>query len=385
MAELVTLPYGDRTIAVSTAATTRWLTAPRLPPPEPVATLLTAALDAPVAGLRLEHLARPGDRITVVVSDGTRDEPRDQLLDAVRARLPAVRLTIAIATGTHGRAGGLGPLGLSRTRHDDALVVDHDGHDPRDLVDVGVTRRGTPVRVHRCAVEADLVIATGVIRPHYFAGFGAGGKALFPGLAEAAAARINHRWKQDPGARPGAIAGNPCREDLDEAVALIGGQQFLLDGIADGHGLLRGAVAGRLPEAFARGVEQARAWVTVAARPARWIVVGDRGPVTASLYQASKCVAAVGPLLADGGTIVLVAPCGEGVGPLAIVNRGIYEIGLAPRLPPHHRIVLVSDLPSATVDATYAAWAPSLDVALAGADELLVVPEASKLVIHVLA
>ncbi len=274
---------------------------------------------------------------------------------------------------------------VARDRHGDAVVVDHDGHDARDLVDVRVTRRGTPVRVHRCVVDTDLVIATGVIRPHYFAGFGAGGKALFPGLAEAAAARINHRWKEAPGARAGVIAGNPCREDLDEAVALVGGRQFLLDGIADGHGLVRGAVAGRLPEAFARGVELARWWVTVAGAPARWIVVGDRGPVTASLYQASKCVAAGGPLLAEGGTIVLVAPCREGVGPLEIVNRGIYEIGLAPRLPARHQIVLVSELPRATVEATYAAWAPSLAAALAGADELLVVPEASKLVIHALA
>ena len=35
----------------------------------------------------------------------------------------------------------------------------------------------------------DLVIATGCIRPHYFAGFGAGVKAIFPGLGQAAAIR----------------------------------------------------------------------------------------------------------------------------------------------------------------------------------------------------
>ncbi len=237
------------------------------------------------------------------------------------------------------------------------------------------------MRVHRATVEADLLIATGVIRPHYFAGFGAGAKAIFPGLAEARAARINHRWKEAPGARPGAIAGNPCREDLDEAAALVGGRQFLLDGIADGHGLVRGAVAGRLPEAFTAGVALAREWVTARAARARWIVVSDRGPVTASLYQASKCVAAVAPLVADGGTIVLVARCSDGIGPLDIVNQGIYEIGLAPRLPRRHRIVLVSTLPREAVEPTYAAWAPDLASALADADDILVVPEASKLVI----
>ena len=382
MRSTLTLPYGAETRSVELAAEPRWVRAPEAAPPPPVDELIALALDAPVAGPRLEARVRAGDRVTLVVSDATRAEPRAEMLAAVRARLPSVRLTLAIATGTHGRAGGLASLGLPVDAAGDALVVDHDGHDARELVDVGVTRRGTPVRVHRAVVEADLVIATGVIRPHYFAGFGAGAKAIFPGLAEATAARINHRWKSDPGARPGAIEGNPCREDLDEAVALVGGHQFLLDGVAGGHGELRAFVAGSLPEAFARGVALARAWVTVGARRSRWLVVADRGPVTASLYQASKCVAAVAPLLADGGTLVLVAPCREGTGPLDIVNRGIYDIGLAPRLPPRHRIVLVSELRRSTVEATYAAWAPSLAHALADSTDLVAIPGASKLVLH---
>jgi nickel-dependent lactate racemase len=388
VAELITLPFGDATITASTPARVHRVVVPALPPPRAPAELIDAALSAPSAGPPLEARVRAGDRVTIIISDGTRDEPRATFLTALRERLPSVTLTIAIATGTHGRAGGraggLAALGLDPRAHADALVVDHDGHDPRDLVDVGVTRRGTPVRVHRAAVEADLVIATGVIRPHYFAGFGAGGKAIFPGLAEAHAARINHRWKADPAARPGAIDDNPCRADLDEAAALVGGQQFLLDGVADGHGRFRAAVAGDLPATFAAGVERARPWVTVRAPRSRCIVVGDREPVTASLYQASKCVAAVAPLLADGGTIVLVAPCREGVGPLDIVNHGIYEIGLAPRLPRGHRIVLVSALPRDVVDASYARWSPDLAAAIADADELLVVPDASKLVLHAL-
>jgi len=380
----VTLPYGDATVSATLAATARWLLAPPTGPAPAIESLLAAALDAPIGSPRLGDCARAGDRVTVIVSDATRTEPRAALLAAVRDRLPEVRLTIAIATGTHGRAGGLAALDVPLALYRDAAVIDHDGHDPRDLVDVGLTSRGTPVRVHRAVVDTDLVVATGVIRPHYFAGFSAGAKAIFPGLAEAASARVNHRWKEDPGARPGAIAGNPCRADLDEAAALVGGRPFLLDGVADGHGLLRGAVAGSLARAFERGVELARPWVTVGARRARWIVVGDRGPVTASLYQASKLVAAVAPLLADDGTIVVVAPCPAGVGPVDVVNRGIYQIGLAPRLPPRHRVVLVSDLARPIVDQTYATWAPDLATALAGADDVLVVPEASKLVIDVL-
>ena len=93
-----------------------------------------------------------------------------------------VHWTLAIATGTHGPAR-LDMLELPRSSAiTSGSVVNHDGHRGIDLVDLGVTTRGTRVRVHRCLVEADLIIATGCIRPHYFAGFGAGVKALFPGL-----------------------------------------------------------------------------------------------------------------------------------------------------------------------------------------------------------
>lgn len=378
----VSVPYGDRRLEAATAARVVAVEdAIALGPPPPLAALLDAALDAPIGSPPLTALARAGDHVTIVVSDATRDEPRAAFLAALRARLPEVRLTIAIATGTHGPAGGLAALGLAVPAG--CVVVDHDGHRDDELVDVGVTARGTPVKLHRCAVDADLVIATGVIRAHYFAGFGAGAKAIFPGLADNHGARINHRWKRDPSAIAGSIDDNPCRLDLEEAAELAGTRQFLLDAVADRAGVLRAAVSGDLRDAFRAGATLARPWLTVEAERSRCIVVADGAPVTDSLYQASKCVAAVAPWLAPGGRIVVVAPCRAGLGPVDVVNQGIYRIGLAPRLPDDHAIVLVSDLPDDVVATSYARPAPSLADAIAGADELLVVPSASKLIARV--
>ena len=67
------------------------------------------------------------------------------------------------------------------------------------------------------------------------------------------------------------------------------------------------------------------------------------------------------------------------------MNRGIYELGLVPRLPVRHEIVLVSSLASTTVAPSYARWAGSLADAIDGAEELLVVPLASKVIAHALA
>lgn len=379
----VALPFGHDEVSAEVAADVTVLGVPPPTPAPSIAALCEAALAAPIGGPPLEARVRPGDRVTLIVSDRTRAEPRGAFVDAVRARLPPVRLTVAIACGTHGPSGGLASVGLGHLR--DVAVIDHDGLDADALVDVGTTSRGTPVVVHRGCVEADLVVATGVIRAHYFAGFGAGAKAIFPGLAGTASARRNHEWKRDPAARGGAVDDNPCRLDLEEAAALAAPNAFLLDGVADRHDVVRAAVAGDIRAAFRAGAALAGPWLRAAARPSACVVVGDRDPVTRSLYQASKCLAAVTPWVRPGGRVVIVAPCEDGLGPVDVVNRGIYQLGIAPRLPPEHEVVLVSSLPPTTVAASYARWAPDLATAIAGHDELLVVPLASKVIADVLA
>ena len=379
----VALPFGRGEVSADVDAAVTVLDVAAPAPAPAIAALCEAALATPIGSAPLEARVRPGDRVTLIVSDRTRDEPRAAFVDAVRARLPDVRLTLAIACGTHGVSGGLASVGLGHLR--DVAVVDHDGLDGAALVAVGTTSRGTPVVVHRACVEADLVVATGVIRAHYFAGFGAGAKAIFPGLAATASARRNHEWKRDPAARGGAVDDNPCRLDLEEAATLAAPRAFLLDGVADRHDVVRAAVAGDVRAAFRIGAALAGGWLRAAARPSGCVVVGDRDPVTRSLYQASKCLAAVTPWVRPGGRVVIVAPCEDGLGPIEVVNQGIYHLGIAPRLPRDHEVVLVSTLPAATVARSYARWAPDLATAIAGRDELLVVPLASKVIADVLA
>ena len=380
---VVDLPSGRRTVRLDLGDRPAVVVhAPSIAPPRaPIEALIEAALAAPIASPRLEARVRAGDRVTLVVSDATRDEPRAALVAAVRARLPPVRLTVAIATGTHGPCG-LARLGIPAHLLADATLVDHDGHADRDLVAVGTTRRGTPVRVHRCAVETDLVVATGCIRPHYFAGWGAGIKAVFPGLGAATDVRINHRLKAEPGARAGVVDGNPCREDLEETAAMIA-PIFLLDVVAGPDGAVHDAVAGDVLRAFRAGAARATPWFRAEAPAAPVVIASDALPVTASLYQASKIVAAVAPLVAPGGVVVLVAECPDGIGPLDIVNRGIYELGLRPRLPAGHEIALVSGLPAAEVARTYARPAASVEAVLAEhAGVVTVVPRASQLLLR---
>lgn len=313
-------------------------------------------------------------RVTVIVSDATRNEPRHAFLEAIRRRLPNARFTAAIATGTHGPSGIVG-FGLPAWLDS---IVDHDGHSDRDLIPLGQTSRGTPVRLHRCVVETDLVIATGCIRPHYFAGFGAGVKAIFPGLGAARDIRINHALKQDSHARAGIVDGNPCRADLEEAVALLPTPTFLLDGVCASDDSIQAAVAGDPVTAFRAGVLLARPYFTVHAPPSTLVIASDSSPVTDTLYQAAKIAAAVAPIVKH--TMVIVAECHEGTGPLDVVNEAIFRIGVLPRLPANAQLHLVSSLSADTVRRTLLAPLASCELVFRDHNDVVIVPRASRLI-----
>lgn len=380
---MVELPYGHTPYPLDLAGREYTLVLPTsLPSPQPLGSLLDAALDAPIGRPRLETLVPSGARVTLVVSDPSRAEPRAQLVAAIRARLPDVRWTLAIATGTHGPCK-LDELGLPADVLADATVINHDGHAGTDLVDLGITPRGTPIRVHRCVVETDLVVATGCIRPHYFAGFGAGVKAIFPGLGEARAIRINHALKTQPGARAGSVDGNPCRDDIEDAFRAIPTPTFLVNGVCAPDNRIHQVVAGDPLNAFRTGASLGRAWFSARSPRAPLVIASDALPVTASLYQAAKIAAAVAPLVTEGGTIALVAECCDGTGPLDVVNEAILRIGVLPRLPASARIRLISGLDRATVDATLVEYAASIsDVLGEISGQIVVIPRASQLLVE---
>lgn len=376
------LPYGDRALAAPKPPDTRVVEPPPAPPSEPVSTLLERALDEPVESRSLEDLAARAQRVLVVVSDDTRDDPREELLRAVFRRLPrGLAPAVIVASGTHA------PRDRPRLTSDEALlegcrVVVHDGRDRGELVDLGQTSRGTPVRLSRLALEADLVVATGLIKPHYFAGFGAGAKAIFPGLGGAREIRINHRLKGEAGANAGSVENNPCRLDLEEAARALPRPVFTLNAVADPEGAYQAAVAGDMIHAFRAGARVCDRLCRVRAPAADALIASDALPVTKDLYQASKIVAAAAPLAAPGATIVLAAQCPDGIGPVETVNQGIYEIGLKPRLPPDHRIRLVSDLSPEEVARTYCEYSPSIAAAVADLPgPVVAIPKASALIV----
>jgi nickel-dependent lactate racemase len=384
---VIELGYGARPLRFPEGPECEVIPPPAPPPVADLRAALAEALAHPVGSRPLRQVVTARTRAVVIVSDASRDEPRVELYEAIRQELGALsddRIVLAVANGTHapGDPAGLGLPAEVLARH---RLVNHDGHDPAGMVEMGRTSRGTRLRVNRCIAEADVVVTTGRVKPHYFAGYGGGTKGIFPGLGFHEDIRQNHLLKADPAASLGRADQNPCREDLEEAARRLGRDTFMLN-VVEAGGAILGAVAGDIVLAHREGVRRLRPWVEVRAARARVVVVSAPLPVSASLYQASKLIPPAGLLLEDGGVVVVAAECPDGIGPVSIVNDAIFKLGVRRFLPERYTLLLVSSMDRATVAQSYATFAPSLEEALAearriaGPGRMVVMPDAGDLV-----
>lgn len=322
--------------------------------------LCDAALRAPVGTPPIAELAQVARSIVIVVSDASRDEPRHAMLTALLSVVPRSRTSLIVASGTHAP----GDASVVPKAFRDLPLLVHDGGQRAAMRDLGKTSRNTRVRLQRRVADADLVIVTGRVRPHYFAGFSGGVKGVFPGCALAEDALTNHRLKAHPSARLGSVEHNVCRRDMEEAASRLPGRLAILNVLCDVDGTPVAAASGHPVHAHRKLAAAARELFGVALPATDVLVVGDRPPVTHTLYQASKLVAPAGAVLNDGGIVIVVADCNGGTGPLERVNEGIYALGLVPQLPSAHEVWLVSTLPAELVERTYARPVASLRRAL---------------------
>jgi nickel-dependent lactate racemase len=195
-------------------------------------------------------------------------------------------------------------------------VVQHVARDPSTLVEIGRSK-GVPVGLCRAYVEADIRIVTGFVEPHLFAGYSGGAKGVMPGVAGAEIVMSNHGAANlaHPKARWCVSRGNPVFDEMQAIVDLCP-PAFLLNVTIDIKRRLTGVFAGEWRAAHAAAIEQAaRQYQAPITQPYDVVVVTNMGyPADTTLYQSVKGMSVAAEAVRQGGAIVLVAGCAEGVG-----------------------------------------------------------------------
>lgn len=203
---------------------------------------LRAALAEPIAARPLAELAQGRRSACILICDITRPVPnrlflRPMIETMIAAGIPLDRISVLIATGLHRPNLGdeLAELVGDPWVLENVRIVNHDARDEAAHVDLGyTTTRRTPVKLDRLFVEADLRIATGLVEPHFMAGWSGGRKVIAPGVAHHETIRTFHsaRFMEDPLAVQCNLVGNPLHEEQLEIVRTLG-EVYALNTVLD--------------------------------------------------------------------------------------------------------------------------------------------------------
>jgi lactate racemase len=283
------------------------------------------ALSHPVGCAPFERLARGKSTACILICDITRPVPNHLFLRPLIERLNSAgialgNIVILVATGLHRPNEGeelaevVGdPWVMANVR-----VENHFARDSAAHVDLGFTsRRRTPVKLDRRFVEADIRIATGLVEPHFMAGYSGGRKVIAPGIAHEDTIRTFHsaRFMENPAAAQCNLEGNPLHEEQLEIVRMLG-DVYAINTVIDEHRALAHINCGEVIESHLQSVAfVAEATRVPVGRKFGTVLTSSAGhPLDKTYYQTVKCMVTPLDIVAEGGTIIVVSACAEGIG-----------------------------------------------------------------------
>ena len=286
--------------------------------------IVRGALNRPLESELLQHIAQKKEKICIVVSDYTRATPNKTLIPPIIEALKESGrktgdISILVANGLH-KPASQGTLKefLGEEIVEEFEIINHDAENKESLVYLGETSFGTKVLVNRLIDESDLVVLTGLIEPHFFAGYSGGRKAILPGVAGKETIFANHSYGMimHPLSRYGVLDGNPIHEDMVEAAKMLRSRTYLVNVVIDKRHRIIGAFAGDVFKAHVEGVNFLNKYVEVNVPSKADIVITSNGgyPLDRDLYQAVKGMATGELIVKKGGAIVVFAECIDGVG-----------------------------------------------------------------------
>jgi lactate racemase len=287
-----------------------------------------AALDSPIASPPIDELVSSDDSVLIVVSDATRATASAQVVNLlvrrlVQAGVSPARMAVIFATGIHRPVSErekldlLGPFIVQRLR-----IITHDAYDQNNLISLGKTATGVNVEVNRALKEFSRVVVIGGVNFHYFAGFTGGRKSICPGLASATTIEATHMLAlnfetggRKAGVGTGLLDGNAVHEECERVASLVA-PTFGINTIVDENKRATRVFCGDWRLAHRAACDYYREQYSAPIPEKRDIIIASCGgfPHDINMIQAHKALDMAALACHEGGTLVLVAECSDGLG-----------------------------------------------------------------------
>jgi lactate racemase len=313
---------------------------PAMPVLPDAAAAVQRALEAPVGARALLEEARGAASACIVICDITRPVPNGLVLPPIvrtllAAGMDPARILVLVATGLHRPNLGaeleelVGDPWVLRT----VRVENHDARDDAGHVDLGFTAAGTPVKLDRRFAGADLKIVTGLVEPHFMAGYSGGRKVIAPGVAhkDTITTFHSHRFMAHPRAENCVLEGNPLHTE-QLAIAAMLGRVLAVNTVIDEARRLSFVNYGGVVQSHAEAVAFVQRYAVVPVpRRFKTVVTSAAGyPLDKTYYQTVKGMVAPLDILEPGGDLFIASACSEGMGSREYVEAQKRLVGLGP-------------------------------------------------------
>ena len=299
---------------------------PKIKIPKSERSIIREALANPIGCKEFSKIAETANSLCILVCDITRPVPnhlflRPLIKTAISAGIPLHNILILIATGLHRPNLGdeLKEIIGDSWVYKNIRIENHDANDDKSHIFLGKTKsRSVPVALDRRFLEAEIRIATGLIEPHFMAGYSGGKKVVAPGIAHHQTIRTFHssRFMNDPNCSSCNLKSNPLHEEQVEIINMIKGQILAFNTVLDEHRNLIYASFGEILESHAEGIKVARETCEVkVSRKFKTLLTACAGyPLDKTYYQTVKGMVTPLQILEDGGTLIIASECSEGLG-----------------------------------------------------------------------
>jgi nickel-dependent lactate racemase len=301
---------------------------------------VAAALSNPIKAAPLVDEAKGKRSACVLICDITRPVPNGQLLPVILRQLLDAGLSrdsirILVATGLHRPNEGeeLAELVGDRWVLDNFRVENHFARNDADHVDLGTTTKGTRIKLDRRFVDAQLKIVTGLVEPHFMAGYSGGRKVIAPGIAHKDTITTFHnaRFMSHANADSCILEGNPLHEEQLEIVRKLG-RVLAVNTVLDEHRRMSFVNFGEVIESHLDAVRFTESYTVIPmSKQFRTVVTSAAGyPLDQTYYQTVKGMVVPKEILAPGGNLIIASECSEGIGSVeyADAQRRLIEKGV---------------------------------------------------------
>lgn len=318
----IKLQCGEGTVDVRLPESVDILEMARLDPLSEPEGAVHEALARPIKSPPLRELADGKRNACVVVSDFTRPVPNKTILPPMlqileESGIKRQDITLLIATGMHRpNLGDELEAMVGREIMDRYTIINHYCRRPETYRKIGEIEKA-PIEVNTHYLDSDLKILTGLIEPHFYAGYSGGRKSILPGISSFETMKFMHSFKMidHPNVTNCLLEGNPFHEYGIE-VAGIAGVDFILNVVINKERQIAGVFAGHHNHAHLAGCRMVgdHSLVQIDQRVDMVITSGGGYPLDATFYQISKALICAKDMLRKGGTIVVACECREGLG-----------------------------------------------------------------------